>query len=95
MARPTKYVTGLAARNTVNTMPEETLLATATVEVPVEPLPSDPAVAGDLLARFMAAGIDLDAVARRAAAQGGEGFVTSWTSLIGGGFVKGKVAAVA
>ena len=90
---PTKYVTGLAAPNTVNTMPEETLLATATAEVPVEPLPSDPAVAGDPLAPFVAAGIDVDAVAGELQRKGAESFVASWTSLMER--VKGKVAAVA
>ena len=90
---PTKYVLGLAAPNTVDTMPEETLLATAAAELPVEGLPADAATAGDPLAPFVAAGIDVDAVAAELQRKGAESFVGSWTSLMDR--IKGKVAAVA
>jgi transaldolase len=90
-APPTLYVTGLAAPNTVNTMPEETLLATAASDVPVEALPSDGA--GDPLAPFVNAGIDVDAAAGELQRLGAESFVKSWTSLMDR--IAGKVAAVA
>jgi transaldolase len=86
----TLYVTGLAAPETVDTMPEETLLAASEVELPVTPL--DPA-APDQLARFVAAGIDIDAVAEELQRKGAESFVGSWTSLLER--ISGKVAAVA
>jgi transaldolase len=87
---PTLYITGLAAPDTVNTMPEETLLATGASEEPVTPL--DPA-APDQLARFAEAGVDLDAVASDLQRKGAESFVGSWTSLLER--IAGKVAAVA
>jgi transaldolase len=86
---PTLYITGLAAPDTVNTMPEETLLATGAAELAVTPL--DPA-APDQLARFTAAGVDVDAVALELQRKGAESFVGSWTSLLER--IAGKVAAV-
>ena len=87
---PTLYITGLAAPDTVNTMPEETLLATGAAEEPVTAL--DPA-APDQLAPFTAAGVDIDAVAGELQRKGAESFVGSWTSLLER--IAGKVAAVA
>ncbi len=81
-APATLYITGLAAPDTVNTMPEETLLATAASDVAVEALPADGATAGDQLVRFTAAGIDVDAAAAELQRKGAESFVGSWTSLL-------------
>ncbi len=81
-APATLYITGLAAPDTVNTMPEETLLATGASELTVEALPADAAAAGDQLARFAAAGVDVDAAAAELQRKGAESFVGSWTSLL-------------
>jgi transaldolase len=75
----TLYITGLAAPETVNTMPEETLLATGASEAPVTALD---ATATDQLARFAEAGVDIDAVAGELQRKGAESFVGSWTSLL-------------
>ncbi len=87
---PTLYITGLAAPDTVNTMPEETLLATGASEAPVTALATD---GPDQLARFAAAGVDLDAVAGELQRKGAESFVGSWTSLLDR--IATKVTAVA
>jgi transaldolase len=87
---PTLYITGLAAPDTVNTMPEETLLATGASEETVAGLD---ARAPDQLARFAAAGVDVDAVAGELQHKGAESFVGSWTSLLER--IAAKVAAVA
>ncbi len=82
-ASPTLYVTGLAAPNTVNTIPEETLLV-AGAENPAafEPIPVTADAADAMLARFTAAGIDVDAVGLDLQQKGAASFVTSWTSLL-------------
>jgi transaldolase len=81
-APATLYITGLAAPDTVNTMPEETLLATAASEAEVQALPADAAAAGDQLGRFAEAGLDIDAAAAELQRKGAESFVASWTSLM-------------
>ncbi len=78
-APPTFYVAGLAAPDTVDTMPEETLLAAGATDAPVTLL--DPA-APDALAPFRAAGYDLDAAAADLQKKGADAFVASWTSLL-------------
>jgi transaldolase len=77
------YIEALAAPLTVNTMPEETLLAFAdhgtvshTMEARAD-LP-DPA----LMAGFKAAGVDLTDLARRLQEAGVESFATAWRSLL-------------
>jgi len=87
---PTLYITGLAAPDTVNTMPEETLLATGACEDAVEALPD---VATGVLAPFATAGVDIDAVAGELQRKGAESFVGSWTSLLDR--IASKVTAVA
>jgi transaldolase len=86
---PTLYITGLAAPDTVNTMPEETLLATGASEAPVTALDAD---APNQLARFTAAGVDIDAAAGELQRKGAESFVGSWTSLLER--IAAKVASV-
>ncbi len=82
-ASDTLYVTGLAAPHTVDTMPEDTLLAFADHGAVGEPLTSDPAPAEALLARFAAAGIDVATVGDELQSKGADAFVASWTSLMG------------
>ena len=83
-ASPTLYVTGLAAPDTVNTIPEETLLAAGAEDLAsVEPIPAAPDEADAMLARFAAAGIDVDALGLELQQKGAAAFVASWTSLLG------------
>ena len=82
-ASKTLYVEGLAAPNTVNTMPEETLLAVADHQSGWTPLDqrrsaSEP----DHLATFTDAGLDIDDLARRLQERGAASFVKSWTALL-------------
>lgn len=77
------YVEGLAAPHTVNTMPEETLLAFADHGRVGELLPADPEAAGSLLARFVAAGVDLGGLGEELQQKGAASFVASWNSLLG------------
>ena len=86
---PTLYITGLAAPDTVNTMPEETLLATGASEETVTGLDAE---VPDQLARFTSAGLDIDAVAGELQRKGAESFVGSWTSLLDR--IAAKVATV-
>jgi transaldolase len=76
------YVAGLAAPHTVNTMPEETLLAYADHGSFEHLLSADPAAADALLARFAAAGVDIDALGDELQAKGAAAFVASWNSLL-------------
>jgi transaldolase len=87
------YVAGLAAPHTVNTMPEETLLAFADHGTLGDLLPADPAAADALLARFAAAGVDVEAVGRDLQQKGAASFVASWSSLLER--IAAKVAEVA
>ncbi len=90
------YIEGLAAPNTVNTMPEETLLAFADHGTVDSLLPADGSEAEATLARFEAAGIDVEAVGRDLQVKGAESFVKSWNSLMGRIEEKiGQVAAAA
>jgi transaldolase len=77
------YIEALAAPLTVNTMPEETLLAFAdhgTVAHTMQANPDLPDPA--LMARFKAAGIDLTDLASRLQEAGVESFATAWKSLL-------------
>lgn len=87
------YVKALAAPFTVNTMPETTLKALADHGAVGELLPADGGDAEEVLARFAAAGIDLDALASRLQDEGAKPFVTSWNDLMT--VIAGKRAALA
>lgn len=82
-ASDTLYVESLAAPFTVNTMPENTLLAFADRGEVGEPLPADGGDAEQTLAAFGDAGIDVGALAARLQRQGAESFVASWRELLG------------
>jgi transaldolase len=78
------YVEALAAPFTVNTMPEETLLAfgdhgTVGITLKAGPDPENDA----LLTRFEQAGVNLDELAARLQDQGVEAFVKAWQALLG------------
>jgi transaldolase len=81
-APDTLYIEGLAAPNTVDTMPEETLLAFADHGRVGNPLAPRATVAAARLAQFTAAGIDLVALGGELQVNGAASFVASWTSLL-------------
>ena len=82
-ASDTLYVSALAAPHTINTMPEQTLLAFADHGSVTGTVPADGGPAEETLAAVGRAGIDLDAVGERLQQAGAEAFVKSWTELLG------------
>ncbi|MEC8321280.1 MAG: transaldolase [Planctomycetota bacterium] len=79
----TWYISGLAAPDTVNTMPEKTLLGFhehGSVEQGA--LPRDGGDAEAVLAAFGDAGVDLDALAAKLQVDGRDSFNDSWNSMI-------------
>lgn len=78
------YVEGLAAPNTVNTMPENTLLAYADHGPAQPPMMSpDGGDSATVMKEFTEAGVDLGTLAARLQSEGADAFVKSWKSLIG------------
>jgi transaldolase len=92
-ASDTLYITGLAAPNTVNTMPEETLLAFADHGAITGALSPNGGDAETVLAAHAKAGIDLTALAAQLQSDGAKGFVKSWIELLGAIDSKSKVLA--
>jgi transaldolase len=80
----TLYVQALAAPDTINTMPDATLVAFAREGALKAPLAGDGLEARAMLDRFRGAGVDLDAQAERLQREGAEAFVKSWQSLLSG-----------
>jgi transaldolase len=78
------YVEALAAPDTINTMPEKTLKAFASEGHLGDPMPVDGGYAEQTLDEFRREGVDIDALAAKLQQDGGESFVKSWNSLIGG-----------
>jgi transaldolase len=76
------YIGALAAPNTVNTMPEETLLAFAERGKVGGVLPRDGGDCEHVLADFAKAGIKTDALAARLQLEGAKAFVDSWQDLL-------------
>jgi transaldolase len=76
------YVKALAAPFTVNTMPENTLLAYGDHGEIGETLTPDGGDCEAVLARFAKAGIDIDALAARLQDEGASSFVKSWEDLM-------------
>lgn len=79
---PTLYVAVLAAPATINTMPEKTLQAFAAHGAIHGLLAADGNAADTTLARFTAAGIDIEALALQLQFDGEEAFVKSWRELL-------------
>ena len=77
------YVQALAAPFTVNTMPEATLKALADHGVVGAAMPIDGGDSEEVLARFAAAGIDVQALAAQLQDEGAKSFVKSWNDLMG------------
>jgi len=76
------YIKALAAPHTVNTMPEQTLLAFAEHGEVGDMLAADGGNAEELLARFGKAGVDYDALAAKLQREGAEAFDASWNDLM-------------
>ncbi len=78
----TFYVSALAARDTVNTMPEKTLLAFADHGEVESVLRDDGGHAEHTLARFTAAGIDVPALGKELQLRGRDSFVKDFKKLL-------------
>jgi transaldolase len=87
------YVEALAAPDTVDTMPEKTLIAFAEKGSVKGIMAKDGGDAEQTLARFAAAGIDVGALATQLQVDGASSFVKSWTELMQQ--IKDKSAALA
>jgi transaldolase len=81
-APPGLYVEALAAPETIDTMPEKTLLAFAAGGSVKTVMAKDGGDAEEVLERFANAGIDVDALAARLQSEGAQSFVKSWTELM-------------
>jgi transaldolase len=92
-APPGLYVEALAAPDTVDTMPEKTLIAFAEQGALKGVMAKDGGDAEPVLARFAAAGINVDALATQLQVDGATSFVKSWTELMQR--IKDKSAALA
>ena len=92
-ASDTLYVSGLAAPNTINTMPEETLLAFADHGTLPRALASDGGPFEAVLSAHAKAGIDLAALSAQLQSDGAKDFVTSWNELLGAIEAKSRALA--
>lgn len=81
-APDTRYVHGLAAPFTINTMPEATLRAFYDHGEVGEPMPADGDGCDAVLARFAAAGVDVGALAARLQDDAAASFVAAWNDLM-------------
>jgi transaldolase len=81
-AAPGLYVEALAAPQTIDTMPEKTLLAFAAGGSVKSVMATDGRDAEQMLADFAKAGVDVDAIAARLQIEGAESFVKSWKELM-------------
>jgi transaldolase len=92
-APATLYVDALAAPDTVNTMPDKTLLAYSVHGKAPKPLPDDGGNAETEIEQFVSAGIQLDALAADLQHEGADAFNKSWDDLLG--IIAHKSAALA
>ena len=76
------YVTALAAPNTINTLPEKTLLAFADHGKVLDTLSMDGGDAEAVLDRFMQAGVNVVALAAQLQREGTQSFSKSWQDLL-------------
>ncbi len=76
------YVSALAAPNTVNTMPEETLLAFGNHGQVDRTMPRDGSNSEQVLVAITRAGVDVEALAKELQDEGAKGFVNSWKDLL-------------
>jgi transaldolase len=76
------YVEALAAPDTIDTMPEKTLLAFAAGGKLGSVMAKDGGDAERVIGDFTKAGVDVDALGARLQTEGAESFVKSWTELM-------------
>lgn len=82
-ASATLYIDSLGVPNTVNTMPEKTLQALAADAGSLQAEQASATAAAEaLLKEFAAAGVDVDALAKKLLADGAAAFVKSWQQLL-------------
>ena len=81
-ARDTLYVEALAAPQTINTIPEKTLLAFADHGQPGARLPADGGLADAVLEEFRREGVDDEALAAQLQRDGVLAFAKSWGGLL-------------
>ena len=81
-ARDTLYIEALAAPDTINTIPEPTLLAFADHGEPGAVMPSDGGYAEAVLDEFRREGVDDEALAARLQREGVQAFAKSWSGLL-------------
>jgi transaldolase len=82
-APDTLYVAKLAAPNTVNTMPQPTLLAFGEHGPASQAMPRDGGDWQAVVAQHTKAGIDVAALGRQLQAEGAKSFVAAWQDLLG------------
>ncbi|HXA23897.1 MAG TPA: transaldolase [Acetobacteraceae bacterium] len=87
------YIGALAAPNTVNTIPEETLLAFGNHGQVDRAMARDGGDAEQVLVAITRAGVDVGALARQLQDEGAKGFVDSWKDLLGAIETKSKALA--
>lgn len=92
-ATDTLYIEALAAPNTVNTMPEDTLRAFADHGALAGMLPVDGGDSDEVLAAHAQAGIDVAALGRKLQDDGAKAFVASWQDLLKSIDAKSKALA--
>jgi transaldolase len=76
------YIEAFAAPDTINTMPDKTLLAFADHGTVGDPIPADGGDAVEVLTQFQSAGVDTDELASRLQREGAEAFDKSWHDLL-------------
>jgi transaldolase len=76
------YIDQFAAPNTINTMPEETLLAFGDHGKLGNAIPRDGGNCEEIIAAFTRAGIDVDKLAADLQTDGAKSFVDSWKDLL-------------
>jgi transaldolase len=76
------YVSALAAPDTIDTMPEKTLLAFAEGGRVNSIIPKDGGDCETVLANFGRAGVDVDTLAKKLQVEGAQSFVKSWAELM-------------
>ena len=81
-APDTLYVEALAAPDTIDTIPDKTLLAYADHGKLGKPLPVDGGYAEAVLEEFRREGVDDDALAARLQREGADAFTKSWNALL-------------
>jgi transaldolase len=84
------YINALAAPNTINTIPEKTLLAFSEHGNARDTLPRDGGDCEHVLTEFRKSGIDLEKLAEDLQAQGASAFEKSWKKLLAAIEGKGK-----